>query len=167
MPDAVGVSPVGSLAYGVPPSVTIPLVAPLSDAFVHKLKLKSAAEWIAFRRGKLPRLGRLPADIPANPEKSYADAGWKGMGDWLGTGTLANHLRVFRPFPQARAFARRLKLKNLKDWRAFCEGKMPHLGQRPADIPAKPSRTYANKGWDGLADWLGKSRKAVTRWRKK
>jgi Helicase conserved C-terminal domain/Phage-integrase repeat unit len=123
--------------------------------FVRNLKLKSGSEWLSFRLGKMPKVGRLPADIPTNPEKTYADKGWKGMGDWLGTGNIAPSLREYRPFLQARAFGRRLKLKNLKEWRAFCKGEMPGLGRLPADIPSKPSRTYADKGWKGLGDWLG------------
>ena len=132
-------------------------------AFVCNLKLKNGAEWLAFRLGKIPRLGQLPTDIPTNPEKSYADKGWKGMGDWLGTGIVANHLRVFRPFPQARAFARRLRLKNQKEWFAYCKGDVPQLGVRPADVPQKPERTYANKGWNGFGDWLGTGRTRQTR----
>ena len=130
---------------------------PFSEAraFVQNLKLKNAAEWISYRRGMTPELGTLPVDVPTNPEKSYADKGWKGMGDWLGTGTIANHRRVFRPFPQARAFARSLKLKNLKEWQAFCKGDMPQLGRLPSDIPSKPARRYADAGWEGLGDWLG------------
>ena len=34
--------------------------------FVHQLKLKSRAEWVAFCKGKMPYKGRLPADIPAD-----------------------------------------------------------------------------------------------------
>ena len=66
--------------------------------FAHKLKLKSSAEWIAFCKGEMPRVGHKPADIPSNPNQTYADKGWKGMGDWLGTGTIAPRLRVYRPF---------------------------------------------------------------------
>jgi hypothetical protein len=130
---------------------------PFSEAraYVRDLKLKSGAEWISFRRGKMPELGRLPADIPANPEKSYADKGWKGMGDWLGTGNIAPSFREFLSFPQARTFARSLNLKNLKQWCAFCKGDMPELGKLPVDIPSKPGRYYEDKGWNGLGDWLG------------
>ena len=124
-------------------------------AFVHSLKFKSGTEWLLFRRGMLPKLGRLPADIPANPEKTYAYNGWNGMGDWLGTGTIANRIRDYRPFPLARSFARGLNLKNLKEWRSFCKGEMLEKGILPKDVPAKPSRHYANNGWSGLGDWLG------------
>ena len=132
-------------------------------AFVHKLKLKNQAEWRLFCKGRTPGLGKLPADIPANPSGTYADKGWKGMGDWLGTGTVAPCLRTYRPFREARAFARKLKLKSRAEWRLFCKGRMPGLGKLPADIPAKPSGTYAHKGWRGMGDWLGTGRKATNR----
>jgi len=130
---------------------------PFQDArsFARKLKLKSNAEWIAFTQGKLPRLGNLPADIPATPYQTYANKGWKGIGDWLGTGRIATNLRKYRPFHEARAFIRKLKLSSGAGWRAYCKGKKPQLGRLPADIPANPNQTYANKGWKGMGDWLG------------
>ena len=35
------------------------------------------------------RSGKKPNDIPATPEKVYADAGWAGSSDWLGNSTAA------------------------------------------------------------------------------
>jgi superfamily II DNA or RNA helicase len=133
---------------------------PFRDArsFVRALKLKSSAEWFAFCKGDLPRLGRLPVDVPTNPNNAYAGKGWKGMGDWLGTDTVATRLRQYRPFHKARAFVRKLKLKSGAEWRAFTKGKIYQLGRLPADIPAKPDNTYAGKGWKGMGGWLGTGR---------
>jgi len=124
-------------------------------AFARGLKLKCKDEWSAFCEGEIPRLGRLPADIPTNPAKTYVDKGWTGYGDWLGTGTIATHLREYLSFSEARAFARSLKLKNGDEWRAFCRGEMPQSGKLPVDIPANPNNTYADRGWKGMGDWLG------------
>jgi superfamily II DNA or RNA helicase len=130
---------------------------PFSEArsFARELKLKNGAEWLAFSKGKLPCKGRLPANIPANPYQTYSEIGWKGMGDWLGTGNIASHLKAYRPFSQARAFARKRKLKSSAEWRAFCKGTLFRKGRLPADIPAKPDNTYASKGWKCMGDWLG------------
>jgi superfamily II DNA or RNA helicase len=127
-------------------------------AFARKLKLKSATEWFVFSKGDMPRLGRRPVDIPANPANTYADKGWQGMGDWLGTGAIATNLREYLPFREARAFVRKLKLVSSTEWRAFCKDKMPHKGRLPAEIPANPNKTYADKGWKGYGDWLGTGR---------
>jgi superfamily II DNA or RNA helicase len=132
-------------------------------AFVRRLKLKSGSEWRAFCRGEMPRQGKLPLDIPANPSRTYAGKGWKGMGDWLGTGRIADHLKGYRPFAEARTFVHTLKLKSESEWRAFCLGQMPRKGERPPDIPAIPHRTYADKGWKGMGDWLGTGTVATQR----
>ena len=124
-------------------------------AFAHKLNLKGQSEWYAFCKGETPGLDQLPVDVPTNPSVIYADDGWTGFGDWLGTGNVAPRLREFRSFHDARVFARGLKLKATSEWVAFCKGEMPLLGRLPADIPAKPARTYAETGWIGFGDWLG------------
>ena len=61
----------------------------------------------------------------------------------------------WRPFEEARAFVRRLKLKNEAEWLAFCKGEMPRLGRLPADIPANPNQLTLTKagrvratGWE-------------------
>jgi hypothetical protein len=53
-------------------------------SFVRGLGLKSETEWRQFRKSR-----KKPADIPSNPNRVYADSGWAGMGDWLGTGRVA------------------------------------------------------------------------------
>jgi superfamily II DNA or RNA helicase len=53
-------------------------------AFVRKLGLKSLKGWTKYARS-----GKRPIDIPAHPQRIYADSGWAGMGDWLGTGRVA------------------------------------------------------------------------------
>ena len=77
------------------------------------------------------------------------------MGDWLGTGNVSNRDKNFRPFGEARQFVHKLKLKNVKQWLTYCQGKVPGKGMKPADIPANPERAYYYKGWVSYGDWLG------------
>jgi superfamily II DNA or RNA helicase len=114
-------------------------------AFVRRLGLKSKHEWIEYSRS-----GKKPGDIPADPRRAYANSGWAGFGDWLGTGRIADHLRQYRSFTKARAFARGLGLKSNIEWLEYSKS-----GKKPSDIPAAPDRTYANDGWAGMGDWLG------------
>lgn len=123
--------------------------------FARSLDLKNKNQWVLFSNGKMPGRGIRPTDIPANPDKVYAEAGWGGWGDWLGTGNVANFLREYRPFEQARDFARQLGLETVSDWNDFCKGNFPEKGTLPFDIPATPSQTYFKKGWAGMGDWLG------------
>jgi hypothetical protein len=112
--------------------------------FVRTLELKNEGAWRGYTKS-----GEKPADIPANPNTVYSDQ-WQGFGDWLGTGNIANHRRVFRPFEEARAFVRTLGLKNVAEWYTYCRS-----GGKPPDIPATPERVYKDSGWQGVADWLG------------
>ncbi len=111
-------------------------------AFARGLKLKSSMEWQAYAQS-----GKKPSDIPANPQTVYADAGWVNWGDWLDTG---RHIGKWRPFEEARAFVRGLKLKGQKEWTAYCKS-----GKKPYDIPADVPSVYADTGWAGYDDWLG------------
>ncbi|MCP5493115.1 MAG: DEAD/DEAH box helicase family protein [Leptospiraceae bacterium] len=96
--------------------------------FVHKLKLKNREEWKKYFLGQLPEKGNKPDDIPRNPNIVYKDQGWISIGDWLGSGTIANYLKVYIPFEEAREFVRKLGLKNEDEWRKYCKGKIPKKG---------------------------------------
>src|ERR1039458_1744668 len=88
----------------------------------------------------MQRVGRLPTHIPAAARKVYANRGWKGMGDWLGTCAIAPTRRTFRPFTEARAFARQIKLKG----KCSALGDCPHTSQQPRE---KFTRTEGGRAW--------------------
>ena len=123
--------------------------------FVHGLGLKGHSEWRDYCKGELPEKGTLPEDIPRAPNHTYKDSGWIGVGDWLGTGTVAPFLRQYRPFKQARKFVHALGLKSGSEWKQYCRGELPGKGKRPEDIPNKPDHVYQNDGWSSMGDWLG------------
>ena len=112
---------------------------------VHKLRLSSEKQW-----RKLCRSGSLPADIPTNPYAAYSGKGWKSMGDWLGTGTVATYNRKYRSFKEARKYVRNLNLKSTRGWQQFAASV-----DRPNDIPSSPPNVYKNSGWISMGDWLG------------
>jgi len=116
-------------------------------AFVRGLGLESVAEWWDYCQS-----GRKPADIPASPRRAYANDGWAGYGDWLGTGTVPTNLRQYRSFKRARAFVRGLGLKSQSQWRDYSMSR-----KKPDDIPSNPHIMYADSGWDSWGDWLGTS----------
>ena len=125
-------------------------------AFIHSLNLTSELEWRYYCKGELTAKGTRPYDIPSNPDITYAKQGWKGYGDWIGTGRISNKLRVHRPFEEARKFVRSLHLKSTREWVKFTKGQMPNKGALPYDIPANPRGAYLDKGWKGYGDWMGK-----------
>ena len=113
--------------------------------FVKKLNLKNQSEWQNYCKS-----GQKPNDIPTAPWVVYKTKGWKSMGDWLGTGKIADHLIIYKNFNEAREFARQLNFKVGREWRAYCKS-----GNKPLDIPSNPNQTYKDKGWISMGDWLG------------
>ncbi|MBI3415140.1 MAG: DEAD/DEAH box helicase family protein [Verrucomicrobia bacterium] len=113
--------------------------------FARSLELSTRDEWSRYCDAS-----ERPDDIPNKPDQVYAEVGWSGWGDWLGSGRIANQNRKFWPFLKARAFVRRLKLRGYNDWRAY--GKSP---ERPAYIPFSPQRVYGKKGWVSWPNWVG------------
>ena len=109
-------------------------------AFVRGLGLKSQREWRDYCKS-----GKKPADIPANPHRTYANDGWAGLGDWLGTGTVAP---AYVNIDLSRRPARScdgLGLKSSTEWLDYCKS-----GKKPDDIPADPSKiTRMMAGLDG------------------
>ena len=117
-------------------------------AFVRALNLKTVLEWREHTQSK-----QYPADIPKSPDTAYASE-WVDWGDWLGTGRTRPWRSKKRPYPQARAFVRRLGLKSTRDWDKYAGS-----GLRPRDVPFSPNIAYASEGWVDWADWLGLERK--------
>ena len=62
--------------------------------------------------------------------------------------TLAK--KVWRPFEEAREFARSLNLRGKEEWEEYSKS-----GERPDDIPSHPNDAYKNVGWKDWGDWLG------------
>ncbi|MDP3072718.1 MAG: hypothetical protein Q8N18_20655 [Opitutaceae bacterium] len=118
-------------------------------AFAHALKLESSTGWQAYIEGKHPEKEPLLGDIPRTPRNAYRDQ-WQGWGDWLGTGNVAPFRRIFRPFEEARAFARSLGFISPTQWQNWCR----KSGQRPPDIPSDPPAKYRDQGWISWPDFL-------------
>ena len=93
-----------------------------------------------------------PADIPAVPYATYRGE-WISWGDWLGTGNPFKNRIEYRPFAEAREFARSLRFPNVTAWRQFCKTRIGNRRVLPADIPAAPYLVYDE--WKDFGDWLG------------
>ena len=113
--------------------------------FARSLKLQNFTEWIEFCKSK-----KVPFDIPSTPYRTYKNKGWKGWGDWLGTGNVAPYNRKFLSFNQARKYVQPLRLKGYTDWFRYARS-----GNKPDFIPVVPKQTY-RKDWTSWKNWLGK-----------
>jgi hypothetical protein len=121
-------------------------------AVVRKLGLKSFREWLEWANNERPDLGERPAHIPFAPHKTYASQ-WLNWSDWLGA-PIEIRCRTWRPYADARRFARALGLRSETEWIRYCEGKRADLAPRPADIPVGPAGVYGFR-WRGWGEWLG------------
>jgi hypothetical protein len=114
-------------------------------AYVHSLKISKKDEL-----KELAKKGELPVEIPTNPNRTYANCGWKGWGDWTGTGNVATYNKKYLPYEKALVFIHKLKLRNWAEWRQYKK-----LNKLPNNIPANPHQVYLSKGWTNMGDWLG------------
>jgi 5-methylcytosine-specific restriction endonuclease McrA len=123
---------------------------PFEDAraFVRSLGLKSYKEWAIFCKS-----GDIPASVPKSPNIIYKTQ-WQGVGDWLGTGTIAPQCRKFLPFEEAREYVRSLGIKGRKEWDIYCKS-----GEKPTNIPSDPSCRIYSTQFEGYNDWLGTVRR--------
>ena len=130
--------------------------------FARSLNLKNYREWYQYAK-----TDERPNDIPSNPFDVYKNDGWKGYPDWLG-----NEYRIreplseehkrnigeagkksWRPFEEAREFARSLQLKGKEEWHQYCKSGKDGI-PKPDDIPSHPNVIYKND-WISWTDWLG------------
>jgi hypothetical protein len=103
--------------------------------FAQSLGLTGANEWRVFVKS-----GKLPKDMPANPNQVYKNKGWTNWGDWTGTNVIATYKIKYRNFTEAKEFAHSLGLKTANEWRVFVKS-----GKLPKDIPVNPWTTYSKK----------------------
>src|SRR5687767_8980826 len=93
--------------------------------FVHNLRLGNVDGWTKWAKSD-----SRPDDIPVDPSKVYKNKGWAGWRDWLGEKSPRKIIE-FRPFLEARKFARALGFKNGNEWKQWSK-----TSNRPKDIPS-------------------------------
>jgi predicted helicase len=121
---------------------------PLNEAkeLIRRLDISSQQEY----RNTVKINSELQGKLSLNPHRTYKNKGWKGFGDYLGTGREKTGSIEYVSYEKARAFAQSFKFKNQKEWFAFAK-----TTGKPADIPAGVARVYRGNGWKGWKDFLG------------
>lgn len=102
------------------------------------------------------------------PDRAYKMRGWINWAQYLSADLTRQNLRKgisrsgapFLSFEEARAFAQKLNLSNVKDWHSFSKS------QRPNYIPSNPDKVYKNQGWVSWFDFLGVDEKPEDAWNK-
>jgi hypothetical protein len=118
-----------------------------SREFTHKLNFKSRVDWQKYLKS-----GKKPKDIPNKPDHVYKNKGWKGWGDFLGTGNMSpsDKALTWLSFIETRKFTHSLNLTNQEEWHDYCKS-----GNKPDNIPTTPNTAYKKTGWVSWGDFLG------------
>ena len=109
--------------------------------FTRGLNLKSRTDWNEYTKSE-----EYNEKIPKTPWVKYTEAGWNSLGDWLGTGYVASSKRSYKPFREAREFARSLNLNSGKEWYEYTKRE-----NITSDIPVSPLTVYKKK-YKGMGD---------------
>jgi hypothetical protein len=110
---------------------------------IRKESIKTSIQWREYSKNKRPK------NIPANPDKQYANEGWKNWRDFLGNEIASNYDKVFLDLNAAKEELKKHKIQSVKSWQKFCQS-----GNKPNNIPRNPPQYYSNKGWKGWHDFL-------------
>ena len=86
--------------------------------------------------------------LPGHPQKIYFNRGWTNWYDFLGT----QKTERYSSYTEAKAAARALGVTSKADY-LLCLATDPQL-------PRKPERVFAGKGWTRWSEYLGAERKA-------
>jgi superfamily II DNA or RNA helicase len=113
--------------------------------FARNLGLKNHSEWRIFAS-----TNNKPKDIPSSANAIYAEEGWLGWTDFLGTKGRVSKRKQMRDYAQAKKFINSLGFKTRDEWQIYSKS-----GNKPKDIPASPSNYYEDYGWTTWGDWLG------------
>ena len=107
-----------------------------------------ADEFRAIEKGRVSsgKIVEIEGDVPVGMKMKLGDFAeaistriWESVG-------RAN----WRPFEDARAYVRNLRLSNGAEWLQCVNN-----SRLPPDIPASPEYIYKDTGWLGMGDWLG------------
>lgn len=152
--------------------VLVPVVVPEGmsfDDFAATTQFRKVAQTLTAMSTQDERLAAEFRDLAAG--RRPAGDGivrLEGMGAAVGMefATFADAVRAkvwramsrahWRPYAEARDWARTLGLRNVKEWERFARTEA-----RPADIPRGPDIAYAD--WTNWSDWLGTGRTVYAR----
>ncbi|MDA9752333.1 DEAD/DEAH box helicase family protein [Candidatus Pelagibacter sp.] len=112
-----------------------------------KNDIKNQREWHDFCLST-----KKPRDIPYKPESIYKNKGWINWGEFFGTKYIANQLRKYFEFDEAKKYIKELNIKSNLDWKKYCKSKKYN-----PKLPKAPDIVYKSE-WCGWPDFLSKNK---------
>jgi hypothetical protein len=112
------------------------------------LKISSKKEW-----EKKYKDFNLPDFIPYSVREVYWNRGWKGWGDFLGTGRISDNCVDYISYDKAKKWLKEnlTKINSSQEFKEFAKKNLI-----PKFIPNRPERYYKSKdrGWISWGDFL-------------
>lgn len=92
-----------------------------------------------------------PNGMPSSPTVHYREKGWKGWGEFLGTGNVHSSRRKFLSFKEARAFVQKMGIKTSAEYHRI----------RQSNLPRHPEIIYRGK-WKGYVHFCGRTKEEIS-----
>jgi hypothetical protein len=114
---------------------------PFEDAVVEARRLAKIHNITGIVSWRLACEDAKIVTLTSFPYNTYRKE-WKGIGYWLGNGKekMNPPIQSHRSFKEAREFVRSLGLKNIQEWKDYCNS-----GNKPDDIPFTPWGVYKKR----------------------
>jgi superfamily II DNA or RNA helicase len=117
-----------------------------SKNYIKKFNLKSQSDWLDFCKKD------RPVNIPTHPQVIYKNKGYKNLGHFIGSNSIATQERnkYYLKIDQAKKLLKKAKINSQADFKKFIKKKNLSL-----KIPYNPNSVYLNRGWKDWGDFLG------------
>lgn len=105
--------------------------------YVSKFQFRSMSDWFI-------RYSEVDENIlPKKPNRYYDKRGWKGWGDFLGTGNIKNNdkWKIIISYEDCKKFAKDNNINTKKEWFGF--------KNKPLNVPSTPNTMY-----DEWTNWM-------------
>ena len=114
-----------------------------AKAYIQALGIKTQHDYFRWRQS-----GQRPETIPTTPNIVYPE--FKSWGEFLGTNRIANQLKEYWEWEQAKEFLAQLNIKSIKHFKQLIA-----MEVIPSAIPKNPRAFYLKEGkWTGYVDFL-------------
>jgi hypothetical protein len=123
----------------------------LSKSFVSYKEAKQTVKKIGFKNSKEYKAWKKPEGMPCAPHVTYADSGWSGWGEFLGTGSIQpERFMTYLTLAELKVLLKAEGVKSYKGYRAWSV--KWNSGRKILGAPKNPNLMYANTGWLGFDD---------------
>lgn len=117
-----------------------------SQTFAIENNIQSSSEWRKFRKSEM---------YPQYPENAYKDE-WTTWGDFLCNGRVADNLKVYLSYEDAKLFLSTLNLSSSREYKEWWRK------EKPNNLPSNAENIYKKQNvWISWEDFLSFNRKDV------